>query len=305
MIRLQLLGSLDLRDEDGRELRAVLAQPKRLALLAYLAAASPFGPHRRDTLLGIFWPGLDQEHARNALSKAIHFLRRALGERAIASRTAEELAVAPEVVWTDVRAFAEALDAGRTDEALELYRGDLLPSFFVSEAPGFEEWLEGERARFRVRAAAAARILAERHEARRHLTLAVACARRAVDLSGGDERPLRRLIELLDRAGDRAGAVRAYEDFVRKLATELEVEPAPETVALIERIRSSRVSQLASYPRARRRSLRWRDSPPPWPIATRSTASSAPGPWRSSRWLTISGITGGSRSRSCARSWRR
>ena len=243
MIRLQLLGSLDLRDEDGRELRAVLAQPKRLALLAYLAAASPFGPHRRDTLLGIFWPGLDQEHARNALSKAIHFLRRALGERAIASRTAEELAVAPEVVWTDVRAFAEALDAGRTDEALELYRGDLLPSFFVSEAPGFEEWLEGERARFRVRAAAAARILAERHEARRHLTLAVACARRAVELSGGDERPLRRLIELLDRAGDRAGAVRAYEDFARKLATELEVEPAPETVALIERIRSSRVSQ--------------------------------------------------------------
>jgi eukaryotic-like serine/threonine-protein kinase len=238
MIRVQLLGSIDLRDENGRELQAVLAQPKRLALLAYLAAASPVGPQRRDTLLGLFWPDLDQEHARNALSKAVHYLRRSLGEAAIVSRSADELAL-DESVWTDVRAFTTGLNDGRTEEALELYRGDLLPSFFVPEAPGFEEWLERERARLRSRAAAAARILAERHEAGRHLTLAVACARRALELSDGDERPLRRLIELLDRAGDRAGAVRAYEEFVRKLAAELEVEPAAETTALIQRIRSA------------------------------------------------------------------
>ena len=239
MIRFQLLGSIDLGDESGRELRAVLAQPKRLALLAYLAAAFPRGPQRRDTLLGMFWPELDQEHARNALSKAIHFLRRSLGEAAVVSRSADELALDDAAVWTDVRAFGAAVDGDRLEEALELYRGDLLPSFFVPEAPGFEEWLERERARLRSRAAAAARLLAERHEAGRHLTLAAASARRAVQLSNGDERPLRRLIELLDRLGDRAGAVRAYEDFARKLAAELEVEPAPETVALIQRIRAA------------------------------------------------------------------
>lgn len=248
MIRLQLLGSLDLRDAEGRELRTVLAQPKRLALLAYLAAASPSGSHRRDTLLGLFWPELDQEHARNALSKAVHFLRRSLGDRAIASRSADELALKADLVWVDVRAFAEALAGERIEEALELYRGDLLPSFFVPEAPGFEEWLERERARLRSRAAAAARVLAERHEAGRHLTLAVACARKAVELSDGDERPIRRLIELLDRAGDRAGAVRAYEEFARKLAVELEVEPAPETVALIDRIRASPVPRPGPSP---------------------------------------------------------
>jgi DNA-binding SARP family transcriptional activator/TolB-like protein len=241
MIRLHLLGFVDLRDDSGGELRSVLAQPKRLGLLAYLAAASPIGPQRRDTLLAVFWPDLDQEHARNALSKAVHFLRRSLGEDAITSRTADELALNEAAVWADVRAFAAALEENRTDEALELYRGHLLPSFFVPEAPGFEDWLEGERARLRSRAATAAKALAERHEAGRHLTLALAAARRAVELSDGDERPFRRLVELLDRSGDRAGAVRAYEEFARKLRTELEVEPSAETVALIERIKASPV----------------------------------------------------------------
>jgi serine/threonine-protein kinase len=238
MIRLQLLGSLDLRDENGRELGAVLAQPKRLAILAYLAAAFPAGPHRRDILLGLFWPELDQDHARNALNQAVRFLRRCLGDAAVVARSVEEVALGP-VVGSDVRAFDAALEQGRLADALELYRGEFLPAFFLSGVPAFEAWLERERTRLRTRAAAAARLLAERHEEARQLTLAVACARRAVELSDGDERPLRRLIELLDRAGDRAGAVRAYEAFARRLAAELEVEPAPETVALIRRIRAS------------------------------------------------------------------
>jgi DNA-binding SARP family transcriptional activator len=42
MIRLSLLGSLDLRASDGRQILSVLAQPKRVALLAYLAANRDF-----------------------------------------------------------------------------------------------------------------------------------------------------------------------------------------------------------------------------------------------------------------------
>ena len=43
------------------------------------------------------------------------------------------------------------LEEDRADEALELYQGDLLPSFFVPDAPGFEEWLERERHRLSAR----------------------------------------------------------------------------------------------------------------------------------------------------------
>ena len=45
------------------------------------------------------------------------------------------------------------------------------------------------------------------------------------------------MIELLSRVGDRAGAVRAYERFASSVG-ELGVDPSPETVALIGRVRS-------------------------------------------------------------------
>ena len=237
MITIRLFGAIDLRGGDGQELRGVLAQPKRLALLAYLAAAEPAGPQRRDTLLGLFWPELDQDRARNNLSQAVHFLRRWLGDAAITSRGGEDLALENSLVWVDVRAFHAALAADRPDEALEFYRGDLLPSFFAPGSAAFEEWLELERGRLRSRAAAAARLLAERHEHARRLTQAAGFAHRALELSVTDERHLRRMIELLNRVGDRAGAVRAYERFASSVA-ELGVEPASETVVLISRVRS-------------------------------------------------------------------
>ena len=79
MLRLSTFGSVDLQDPEGRALRPVLAQPKRLALLVYLAAARPFAVHWRDELLALFWPDLDDTRARDALNQALRFLRQALG----------------------------------------------------------------------------------------------------------------------------------------------------------------------------------------------------------------------------------
>ena len=237
VIRIGLFGTIDLRDTNGRELEEVLAQPKRLALLAYLAASSPAGSHRRDALLGLFWPELDQAHARNSLSQALHFLRRALGEDTIVSRSGDELALDESRAWVDVRAFhARSRMTGRAMPWSSI-GATFFPSFFLSGCAGFEEWLEEERARLRREAAEAARLQAERHERAARLTLAAGCAERAIDLAGGDERHLRRMIELLGRVGERAGAVRAYERWTATLG-ELGLEPEAETVALMRRVRS-------------------------------------------------------------------
>src|SRR5215217_7103766 len=84
MIELRTLGVLDLRGGDGQEFRAVLQQPKRLALLFYLAVASRTRRfHRRDALLALFWPELDTDHARAALRRSLYFLRRSLGAEVI------------------------------------------------------------------------------------------------------------------------------------------------------------------------------------------------------------------------------
>src|SRR6266508_1997000 len=179
MIEFRLLGSVSLTDADGRDVRSVLAQPRRLALLAYLAAATPRGMQRRDTLLPLFWPDQDQGHARTALRQAIRVLRGALGAEAIAGRGDEEVGLDLGRVWCDVAAFDRAIEAGQTREAMDLYRGGLLEGFFISDAPEFERWLETERARLRDAAARAARLLVERAETHGHFTTAVQWARRA------------------------------------------------------------------------------------------------------------------------------
>ncbi|MGH7552861.1 MAG: TPR end-of-group domain-containing protein [Longimicrobiales bacterium] len=120
MIRFHGFGNLDLRNGSGAEVRSVLSQPKRTALLAYLAAASPGSLTRRGTLLALFWPDLDEAHARNALSKSIHHLRQSLGTDAMVSRGNEELGLAPDHIWCDAVAFHTSHE--RDPEALQAPR---------------------------------------------------------------------------------------------------------------------------------------------------------------------------------------
>src|SRR5688572_7098385 len=161
MLRLFTFGSVELQDPSSGEAGAVLAQPKRLALLVYLAAARPFGVHRRDELLALFWPDLDDTRARDALNQALRFLRQALGPEVFVRRGGEDVGIDPDRLWCDAAAFQVALEAGRPAEALELYRGDFLQGFFIEEGGGFEEWMERERVALRELASKGAREVAE------------------------------------------------------------------------------------------------------------------------------------------------
>ena len=152
MIHLKSFGNIDLRGPGG-ELRGILTQPKRLALLLRLAAERPGTFLRRDTLLAMFWPELDAAGARNALRQALFHLRRELGDGVLLNRGDEEVGLDPGQFRSDIAEFEEAAATGRWRVALELLRGDLAPGLYVSEAVGFEEWLEGRRADVHRRAA--------------------------------------------------------------------------------------------------------------------------------------------------------
>lgn len=238
MITFRMLGAVELRDSSGAELRSVIAQPKRLALLACLAH-SPSRPfHSRDTLLGLLWPELDEARGRAALNQSVYYLRQELGPDVVVSRGGEELGIDPERLWCDAAEFERALDRDDAVGALELYRGDLLAGLYLADGIEWERWVESERSRLRGLAVAAARKLTGELESRGRVTEAVLWARRALALSGNDEGDLRTLITLLDRSDDRAAAVRAYEEFARLLARDYELEVSPETRELIERVRS-------------------------------------------------------------------
>ena len=245
LIELRTFGTLDLRGSDGREFRAVLAQPKRLALLAYLAAAAPGAPgapkfHRRDTLLALFWPDQDVTRARAALSRAVHYLRTSLGDGAVLSLGDEELGVNPDLLSCDVTRFREELSKRRLGEALELYRGDFMEGFFLSDVPELDRWIESERRRFRGSAADAARSLSKSAESSGDFAMALHWARQASSYAPYDEPDARRVLLLLGRLGDRGSALEFFERFSRRLRGDLELDPSPATVAALDAISKAR-----------------------------------------------------------------
>lgn len=232
-LRLRTLGTLELNGRPGAE--ALLTQPKRVALLVYLAVARPRGYHRRDRLAGMFWPEHDQDHARAALRKALYAIRQAVGDDVVVGRGDEEVALGDDV-QCDTTEFVDAVARERFAAALEIYHGDLLTGFFA-DAPGFEHWAEEERNHLRDVAATCAWSLAERFSTSADLTSATRWARRAVKLAPTDERRLRKAIKLLLDAGDHAGAVQVFESFSQKLRREFDISPSAETLALVKQIR--------------------------------------------------------------------
>lgn len=184
---------------------AIVAQPKRFALLAYLALARPRGWQRRDALVATFWPESTQERARRALRDAIYVLRRELGEGVIEGRGSEEVRLAPEI-QVDVHAFEAALGAGDLEGALGWYRGDLLAAFHLNDLPEFGQWLDQERDRLRRLALQAARTLREQRAAD-DPTAALPIAERAVELSEGDGADRDALARLVTRIAQHASPI--------------------------------------------------------------------------------------------------
>lgn len=234
---LHLLGGLDLVGHTGAT-PTLLRQPKRVALLAYLAAGPQGGYRRRDSLIGVFWPDSDPESARHSLRQALYVLRKGIGSSAIRTRGDEEVGLDPAAIESDAARFQALARDGFALEAMQAYRGDLLPGFYVDDAPEFEHWLEVERVRLRRLASDLSWTLAEAARRDGNDTEAARWARQAVELDPFDESALHRLIELLDAQGDRAGALTAFDHFARRLSDEYEAEPSPETRALVDRVRS-------------------------------------------------------------------
>lgn len=150
--RLSLLGAWDLRGPDGRQIQSVLAQPKRLCLLAYLALQAE--PVTRSTLVALFWPDKDEERARNALSQALFYLRRSMGNSVVENVAGDRIRVSAETVWFDAREVLAAYDRG--ERANEGHGADDLgavdPDFFrgwnSDDNQPVQEWLDGIRRRF-------------------------------------------------------------------------------------------------------------------------------------------------------------
>jgi len=234
MLRLRTLGGLSLSRTDelasGIELSRL-----RLALLARVAAGGEQGVSRAG-LLFQFWPDSDEERGRRALNQIAYSVRRDLGEEELLLGVTE-LRLNSSVVTSDIGDFLAAIALGDHERAVAAYAGAFLEDFFLREAPEFERWVEGERARLGALYARALDTLAISSLARGDRAAESWWLQRLALADRLNSRVALRLMASLAAAGDRAGALRfaqAHEAIVR---AELEAAPDPAIIALAATLR--------------------------------------------------------------------
>src|SRR5215813_6307180 len=240
-LQLRLLGGFDLQAGPGQAVPIRLK--KAQALLAYLAC-HPRQSRPRDKLATLLWPEMDDWQARANLRKVLFVLRRGLSVISPSLRLDEDtVTLDTAALDVDVLAFqrlARRADPEALQQAVDLYRGDLLEGLGVTEAP-FEEWLTAERERLREFALEAlAKLLA--HQTKSEASDAVATALRLLALDPLQEAVHRALMRLYVRDGRRDAALRQYQSCVDTLRRELSVEPEAETRQLYQEVLRSRAT---------------------------------------------------------------
>jgi DNA-binding SARP family transcriptional activator len=230
-VRISLFGQPRVAAAD--ESREFPLPRKTLNVMAYLVLHCG-RPAARDSIAYALFPDDDEETARGHLRRNLSYLLSSLPPTPHEGRFV--LSDFERIAWNamaaadvDVFLFERAIAEGRDDDAVALYAGELLPTLY-------DEWTTGDRERLRdVFHDALARTIA-RDRSLRRFDRAAESAHRLLDEDPWREDIVRQLIAIRYEAGDRAGALAAFERFALRLKAEMHIEPMPETLAIREAV---------------------------------------------------------------------
>ena len=236
---MRLLGEVVV-DVDGTRVEPPSGR-RAWALLAWLLLHP--GVHPRSVVASVFWPDVLDSSARASLRSALWALRQALGAEADLA-----LVLDRDVVGTRPGAHVE-LDAARVDDLVGQGRLDEAVAADGVLMPGFDdEWVVEQREQRRLRTMEMLEELARAALARHDLDAAIGWTRRQCAADPHDDGAARRLMARLDEAGDRSGALQAFQGFERRLRVDLGIDPSPQTQRLAHALRGSATPRLRPRP---------------------------------------------------------
>ncbi len=231
-LHVHLLGTFHI-DCDGT-LVTTVNTPRLQSLLAYLVLNAK-APLSRKFVAFKLWPDSSEAHARGSLRKLLFQLMNALpAPNRFLDVNAQTVHWRPDASFTlDVHEFEHAVNRAGTAAALQaavdLYRGDLLPSCY-------EDWILPERERLRQVFLSAQEHLILMLENERDFFSAIDCAQTLLRHDPFREQTYRHLIRLFAITSNRASALRTYHACATILRQELGVEPSPATRQVYEQI---------------------------------------------------------------------
>lgn len=237
-----LLGGMEVT-LDGRRVRGFVSR-KAEAVLVYLVCTAR--PVPRTTLATLLWGDSPQQRALANLSVVLSNLRKLLPGYLVGDRQVVEFVSWPGTV-VDINQFTgehwdgEKLsrpEAEQIAKAVKLYRGSFLAGFEVRKAPDFEAWVRGKQAHFHRWQLDALQALMAFSLTHREWAEGIGYGKQALVLEAWHEPTHRWLMRLFVASGQRGEALAQYGRCVQILADELGVEPAGETTALYEQIKT-------------------------------------------------------------------
>jgi DNA-binding SARP family transcriptional activator len=248
LIRIYLAGEVAVERGDQLLREADLPGRQGRLALVYLVAERERAVTQSE-LAELLWPDALPPSWPVALSAVISKLRQKLGsvgldrDRIIANAFRCYQFRPPAQAWIDLEAAADALHqaegAVQADQPDAAYGPALIattiarrPFLAGEDAP----WVMTRRERLREILVRALDCRVEALIWNGELALAQDQARAAVELEPFRESGYRRLMQVLVKRGDRADAVRVYQDCRRRLAEELGVAPSDETESLMRSV---------------------------------------------------------------------
>lgn len=267
-LHISLLGELRIRGTDqDRQYETIIESRRAQELLCYLLLHRD-RMHERERLATLLWPdcpsALSKRYLRQTLwqvqSDLNHKMR---GDEGLLLVEHDRVGINPYLdYWLDIvaleRAFADVVDRpGRElsdcqakvlSQAVQLYQGDLLDGWYL-------DWCTLERERYQMIYLALLDKLMGFSEAHQAYEAGVVYGMQILRYDRAREQTHRQLMHLYSLADDRTAAIHQYDACVAALREELNVLPAPNTVALYERICAERtnVSLVGAAVPARRR----------------------------------------------------
>jgi TolB-like protein/Tfp pilus assembly protein PilF len=236
MVTVQLLGGACLLSGDG-PLTGPPAQRHRIALLTLIVAAWP-QPLSRDRALALLWPERDAANARRLLNLAVHVLRGALGDAAVAS-TGDGLLLNPTSLTCDLHELRAAIAAKDAERIVRLYRGPLLDGFHLDDSTEFGYWLDERRSELAHAYTGALLAVADAQEKSGDVHGRVGTWRRLVAADPHSGVFAQGLMRAFDAAGDRAAAIQHAADHAGRLRADLELDPDPDVASLADALRAA------------------------------------------------------------------
>jgi DNA-binding SARP family transcriptional activator len=256
-LRLYYLGAPRI-ELDGRELRPGFR--KALALLIYLTLAKE--GQRRESLMNLLWPDHAESKARASLRHAVYSIRKLLPDAWLVADRHEVGILDEQNVWCDVAEFQNAVSRAaehehtgavlcdecriRLERAVELYRGDFLKGFGLRDSENFDDWQFFQAEGLRQDLSNALEQITYCYIDSADYQTAQVYARKWISLDRLNEVAHRSLMRIAAWSGNRAAAIRQYDDCVSVLADELAVAPQHSTRLLFEAIRDDRIEAPAS-----------------------------------------------------------